>query len=109
MRGGTPHIIPRNVSSGKRLALLVHANWQWGNFFWLLVGENALTLPWTFLQSFALTVNSARDSHDSLARVTDNLIYGSHNYRIADRKTSRHARSIDCTTNEVGNTRHLHC
>lgn len=44
MRGGTPHIIPRNVSSGKRLALLVHANWQWGNFFWLLVGENALTL-----------------------------------------------------------------
>lgn len=43
MRGGTPHIIPRNVSSGKRLALLVHANWQWGNFL-LLVGENALTM-----------------------------------------------------------------
>lgn len=71
MRGGTPHIIPRNVSSGKRLALLVHANWQWGNFL-LLLGENALTLPQTdtprtFLQSFALTVNLARDSHDSLA------------------------------------------
>lgn len=69
MRGGTPHIIPRNVSSGKRLALLVHANWQWGNFCW---GKCTHTPqdrnPRTFLQSFALTVNLARDSHDSLAR-----------------------------------------